>query len=294
MTSCSLPITRRTAVSPQIRSKQRVVEFNPIKKKIALLQLFNESPFGGEDLAIQATEELRREISRTRDFMVDTNAAQLFGSSKEIYSGGGVKLAQLTRKAKMAGVSLVIFGRVTEARIRSSNDEIGFVRKVKAMAESKVEFKVFDVMSSKEILSETVDGVVNDDNYKFYITEEEETSSYRQDLLRFSTRVAVRKFVPQVVQLGSKLDWTGRVAKIIGTKIYINAGRESGVHMGDILKVVTEGNEVYDPETGALIGISKGDVKGTLEVTDYFGPDGAIAVLHSGGSVTEGDFVQLY
>jgi hypothetical protein len=51
---------------------------------------------------------------------------------------------------------------------------------------------------------------------------------------------------------------------------------------------------VFDPETGALIGISKGEVKGTLEITDYFGPDGAISILHSGGSVTEGDFVQLY
>ena len=57
---------------------------------------------------------------------------------------------------------------------------------------------------------------------------------------------------------------------------------------------MTEGQEVYDPETGALIGVSKGQLKGTLEIVDYFGPDGAIAILHSGGSVLEGDFVTLY
>ena len=51
---------------------------------------------------------------------------------------------------------------------------------------------------------------------------------------------------------------------------------------------------IYDPETGALIGMSKGDIKGTLEIIDFFGPDGAVSILHSGGSVTEGDFVQLY
>jgi hypothetical protein len=51
---------------------------------------------------------------------------------------------------------------------------------------------------------------------------------------------------------------------------------------------------VYDPESGAMIGVSQGEVKGTLEVVDYFGDDGAITILHSGGSVTEGDFVQLY
>ncbi|MEI8346581.1 MAG: hypothetical protein WCG27_03885, partial [Pseudomonadota bacterium] len=48
------------------------------------------------------------------------------------------------------------------------------------------------------------------------------------------------------------------------------------------------------PDTGALIGTSKGEVKGAIEIIDYFGPDGAVAVLHSGGQVQEGDFVQLY
>lgn len=299
ITSCSLgPVSRRTPLDPgkarHNQPPQAVKDFNPIRKKIALLAFFNESPFGGEDLAIQATEEFRREISRTKDFLVDPSAAQIFGSSKEIYSGGGVKLAQLTRKAKMAGVNLVVFGRIIEARIRQASDEIGFVRKTKALAESRVEIKVFDVITSKELISEVVEGSVNDENHKFYVTEEEENHAYRQDLLRYSTRVAVRKFIPHISQIGSKLDWTGRVAKIIGTKIYINAGRDSGVNIGDILKVVTEGQDIYDPETGAMIGISKGDVKGTLEVTDYFGPDGTIAILHSGGAVTEGDFVQLY
>jgi hypothetical protein len=298
--SCSMmggPVTRRTPLDPQRSSAQQnknVKDFNPIRKKIALLSFFNEAPFGGEDLAIQATEEFRREVARSRDYLVDPTAAQIFGSSKDIYSGGGVKLAQLTRKAKMAGVNLVVFGRITDARIRQASDEIGFVRKTKALAETKVEIKVFDVISSKELLSDVVDGTVHDDNFRFYITEEEENLAYRQDLLRYSTRVAVRKFLPRLIQIGSKLDWTGRVAKIIGTKIYVNAGRESGINIGDILKVITEGQDIYDPETGALIGVSKGDVKGTLEVSDYFGPDGAIAILHSGGSVTEGDFVQLY
>jgi hypothetical protein len=295
--ACSAPISRRTPLDPgrnRDAGPKQVKDFNPIRKKIALLAFFNESPFGGEDLAIQATEEFRKEISRTRDFLVDPGAAQLFGSSKEIYSGGGIKLAQLTRKAKMAGVNLVVFGRVMDARVRQAADEIGFVRKTKALAETKVEIKVFDVISSKELFSEVVDGTTHDDNYRFYVTEEEDNLAYRQDLLRYSTRVAVRKFIPRLAQMGGKLDWTGRVAKIIGTKIYINAGRESGIGIGDILKVITEGQEIYDPETGAMIGVSKGDVKGTLEVSDYFGPDGAIAIMHSGGSVTEGDFVQLY
>lgn len=291
--SCA-PITRRAPLTAAKAAPKKVSEFQPIKKKIVLLKFFNESPLGGDDIAVQATEEIRRELSKTREFVLDSESENLFGSSKEVYAGGGVKLAQLARKAKMAGVNLVIFGRITETRVRQKSDEIGFVRKVKALAETVVEIKIFDVHANKELFSQSLNGNVTDDNYRFYQQESEENIAYRQDLLRYTTRVAVRKAIPDIIKIGSKLDWVGRVAKIIGTRIYINAGKESGINIGDILKVITEGSEIYDPESGAMIGISQGEVKGTLEVIDYFGVDGAVCILHSGGSVTEGDFVELY
>jgi hypothetical protein len=302
LASCSgQPIKRRsTGYSTQQKryygKKQQQPKgfFSPIKKKIALLPLYNESPFGKEDLAINATEELRREIARTRDFVVDPEAASLFGSSKEIYAGGGLKLAQLSRKAKLSGVNLVVFGRITHARVRQKTDEIGFVRKTKSYAESMVEIRIFDVHSNKEIFSDKMDGNINDSAYRFFMSQRDSNLGYRRSLLRYSVKVAIRRFIPKINKLGDKLDWTGRVAKIIGSKIYLNAGRKSGINIGDILKIMTDGEEIYDPESGALLGVSKGQVKGTLEIIDYFGPDGAVAILHSGGSVTEGDFVQLY
>jgi hypothetical protein len=299
-TACAGQPTRRRGngynkrSAPSLYQNKKSNLFSPIKKKIALLKLFNESPFGKEDIAITATEELRREISRTRDFVVDPEAAALFGSSKEIYSGGGLKLAQLSRKAKLSGVNLVVFGRITHARVRQKADEIGFVRKTKSYAESVIEIRVFDVVANKEIFTDKMDGNINDSSFRFFMSERDAHIDYRRGLLRYSVKVAVRKFVPKLAKLGQKLDWTGRVARIIGSKIYVNAGRRSGLNVGDILKIMTEGQEIYDPESGALLGVSKGQVKGTLEVIDYFGPDGTVTILHSGGSVTEGDFVQLY
>ena len=55
-----------------------------------------------------------------------------------------------------------------------------------------------------------------------------------------------------------------------------------------------DGEKIFDPTTGALIGKSKGQVKSTIEIIDYFGNDGSIGVIHSGGSVQIGDIVQLY
>lgn len=290
--SCALDQGRRPR-RPMVTQK-KASEFSPIRKKVAILPFFNEAPIGGQDLAIIATEEFRREMSYSPDFILDPQGERIFGSSKDIYAGGGVKLTQLARKAKMSGINIVIFGRIKEARVRQKADEIGFVRKVKSFAESNIELKVFDVQANKELYSEVLDGNISDENLKFFQADPEDSIAYRQELLRYSVRVASRKFVPKVIKVGAKLDWMGRVARIIGTRIYINAGRSAGINIGDILKVVTEGEEIFDPASGAIIGLSEGEVKGTLEVVDYLSDDGAVCILHSGGSVTEGDFVQLY
>lgn len=291
--SCSSNVIQRDNQGMRPRVEERKY-FSGVKKKIALLPFFNESPFESEDLEVNATEELRNELSRTGEFIVDPSSHKLFGTSKEIYVGGGMKLVQLTRQAKISGINFVIFGRVIDARVREKSDEIGIVRQTKSYTESKVEVRVFDVNAGKEIYTETLPGFADDSSYRYFNSDREDFLTYRRNLLRYAVRVAVRKSVPKVLELASKLDWVGRVAKIIGNKIYLNAGRESGINIGDILKIITEGTEIYDPETGALIGMSKGDMKGTIEVVDYFGNDGAIAILHSGGQVLEGDFVQLY
>lgn len=293
LVSCAPTPVYRDMQGKMPRDKQRA-NFNGIKKKVALLTFFNEAPYGEEDLGVAATEELRRELSRTGEFVIDGSGSKIFGSSKEVYSGGGVKLVQLARQAKVAGLNFVVFGRVVDARIREKTDEIGMVRQTKSYVESEVEVRIFDVNSNKEIFTENLKGYADDSTYRFFTTDVETKLSYRQELLRYAVRIAVRKAITPIMDMSSKLDWVGRVARIVGSKIYINAGRESGLNIGDILKVMTEGTEIYDPDTGALIGVSKGEVKGTLELIDYFGPDGAIAILHSGGSVLEGDYVMLY
>ena len=88
--------------------------------------------------------------------------------------------------------------------------------------------------------------------------------------------------------------WEGRIAALQGERIYINVGRISGVQVGDILKVVEDGNEIYDPELGYHVGKVQGRVKGTLEIVGFFGQDGAISVVHSGAGFKENDRIEIY
>jgi hypothetical protein len=121
-----------------------------------------------------------------------------------------------------------------------------------------------------------------------------ESPEYRTELTKLALRNAVANLVPDVVRAIEKMTWEGRVAKVVGTKVYVNAGRTSGLVAGDILKVIAPGDDVYDPASGAFLGRTRGQLKGTIEVADFIGPDGAVAEIHTGGNFQEGDTVQLY
>jgi hypothetical protein len=71
-------------------------------------------------------------------------------------------------------------------------------------------------------------------------------------------------------------------------------GQVTGLKQGDLLRVLEEGDEIYDPQTGNFLGKAPGKLKGTIEVVSFFGTDGAIAVIHSGSGFRPLDRVELY
>ena len=112
--------------------------------------------------------------------------------------------------------------------------------------------------------------------------------------MKLAVRDAFMGLIRTIASSIEKLSWEGRVAMVSGERIFINAGRLSGLQVGDILKIAEDGEEVYDPETGRFIGHAPGRMKGTVELVSYFGKDGAIGVVHSGSGFKENDRVQLY
>jgi hypothetical protein len=103
----------------------------------------------------------------------------------------------------------------------------------------------------------------------------------------------LKESMTEMSQVAGRLGWEGRVALIQGNKVYLNVGEKSGLRVGDLLRVSQLGDEVYDPQSGKWIGRTPGRMKGTVEVVGFFGEDGAIAVIHSGGGFQVNDRVQV-
>jgi len=89
------------------------------------------------------------------------------------------------------------------------------------------------------------------------------------------------------------IEWHARIASIENGKVYINAGRLSGLENGAALEVYSPGVQVMDPNTKIPLGKMKGKYKGELKVSDLFGVDASCAMPAQVGNFSASDLIYV-
>jgi hypothetical protein len=105
--------------------------------------------------------------------------------------------------------------------------------------------------------------------------------------------LAIEMIADDLLRVVLSLDWHARIASIDAEKVYINAGRLSGLEKGRVLEVYTEGDKIIDSKTKAPLGTTKGKYKGELEVVELFGVDASWTKSKKGDSFSPTDIVYV-
>ena len=263
------------------------------RKRVMVLPFLNDTKNRSQRITDAAREAMVRSLRRSDDFVVIGNSdfpKDLNGFLKN----NEYDLEQIGKLAGSMGLASVIEGKVLEVKAHKLGDEVGLLKSIRAQVEASVQLRVWATKNNKHIYSDVRVATIEDTTTRFgqrsLIGQLEEDPA----LVEAAVSKAVQSSIIRISQSLEKLSWEGRVALVKGDRIYLNAGRLSGLQVGDILKVTEEGEDVFDPESGALIGRVPGRMKGTVEVVSYFGRDGAIAVVHSGSGMGENDIVETY
>ena len=266
-----------------------------LRKRIIVLPFLDTELQRSQRVTDVARKVVVDELLATRQFVVVDNSDIPQDVSSFIRENKEYDLFALSRVAADLGVAAVVEGKVLDIRARRTGDPIGVFRKVKARVDVDVQIRVFGAKSAKEIYN-----TVRRASVEHEVTRVGETAASDQHLsddpvlIRAGVRKAVQETVGGIVRATEKLSWEGRVALVRGDRVFVNAGRISGIQVGDLLKVSEDGEEVFDPETGAFIGLAPGRMKGTVEIINYYGKDGAVGIIHSGSGFKENDRVELY
>lgn len=275
-----IPIRARTTTEP--------------KKRVFVFPFLDDS----EKRALKVTEAARRaflmELKDTDKFVIIKNE-DFEGNLDDLKKNNEYDLLKASEVAARMGMSAVMEGKILEIKIKKIGDEVGLVRKLRAQISAKVRLRVFAAYNKKEVYNEIRSATIEDETTRF--AEYPNSDQFIEEdpqLVENVVKKAFQGIVPTLVTRLDRMGWRGRVAMISGDRIYVNAGRVSGIQVGDLLKVLDKGDEVYDPETGAYLGYAEGRMKGTIEIVSYFGTDGAIGVVHSGSGFKETDSVEFY
>jgi curli biogenesis system outer membrane secretion channel CsgG len=101
---------------------------------------------------------------------------------------------------------------------------------------------------------------------------------------------ALDKCVDWVVKNMEKLPWEGKVVTVKGSQLYLNAGLDAGVKIGDTFSVYKAGEELVDPDSGMSLGVEE-TLAGQIQISKTM-PKFAIGTISSGGGFKQGDIIR--
>jgi hypothetical protein len=78
------------------------------------------------------------------------------------------------------------------------------------------------------------------------------------------------------------LDWFCRIAKVDGDELYLNAGRLTGLKVGDVMEVFRPGGPG-----------ERGEAKGRIQISAFFGIDASLGRMVQGKKPDVNDILKL-
>lgn len=289
--SCSSAPESPEAASAEEAPRLKTAVTPPGLKKIAVLDFKNVAPHGGTDLERFARDRVEKWMELNGTFAY-VSEPQLEAKEPLRDEKGELKMDAVLDAAKDQGVAAVLIGSIEEMGLEESGDDTGFFRTRTLVTRGRIKVRVFDVTTRKEIFTRSEYGRFSTDSTRLLAADA--PAVYSHDAGKAAVTEALDRILEELPKYARRIDWSGKVAKVDAPRIYLDAGRLSGLRKGQVLKVYGPLEGVTDAESAKELGKARGRLKGTIRVVDFFGEDGAIALLHSGSGVQEKDRVELY
>jgi len=262
-----------------------------LRKRVWVYPFLNQSGRGGAEISQFAGEQVAAKLSNLQELIVvKPDEIVLPRLLQNLFEDP--PLEALVELARSHGVVAVILGNIKDIQIKERGSQVGLFRTKYNTVTATVEVKLLDVLTQKMTQMDDFSAEVTEENTQFFGSR----SLASNDAYRSEEAIAqaIEKMAPLFSQEARRIGWSGRIAKIDVHRYYINAGEKSGVTKNQLLRVFGDPEQIIDKESGLALGIAPGRFKGLLKVVDFFGEDGAIAIIHSGAGFREKDRVETY
>ena len=248
---------------------------SPSLKKRVLIPYFDDRTAEGEEvLGDWVAEKLMKEVNRRslQVLFTDYQTVKDFLGKKEFDSKGLETPEVLQYLNEIFGVRALVVGQLSGPYVfatKTTADQEGT-----ASAIIKIDIRLVDTFSGKTLKTLSASNPIFAAKEKGSFSEE---------------RARVKAIDLAIASLGRSLakeldgmDWFCRITKVEGEEVYMNAGKLTGLKVGDVMEVVRPGG----------FG-ERGEVKGKIRVSAFFGIDASTGRLIQGKNPDVNDILKL-
>ena len=254
------------------------------RKKVVVLEFENKTTYQEEKIGEAVAKRLSDRLDASqRAVIIDADIVSDFLQGEGLKFQSPPDPLAMKRAHQSLGVQAFTLGTVADVSLLSSKASDTSDQEV-SYATAKVEIRLVDASTGN--LLRTFIG-------RSPIFGTKETGEYNRTkavlrAIEFSLDEVFDGFLRQL----DLLEWSTTLAKIEGEKFYLNAGKSSGLRIGDLLEVFEPGKEIIHPVTKVSLGWTTGQSKGALQVTDLFGVDAAVGKAIQGQGFAVNDIVK--
>lgn len=248
-----------------------------MKRRVLVLPLVDQTNYKEEHLEELTTKRLLSRLEDTGTIIaVDLPSLEL--------TGDPLKPEVMRSLYDLYGIEAVIKGTLSDVYSSTSKMD-GKEDKEVSFALSKISLDIYNTETGKLLRQLSA-------RNPFYLSKENGDLSSEKAKVR-AIDLAIELMADDLLKTLLNLDWHARVASVENDRVYINAGRLSGLQKGDVLEVYAPGDAIVDKTTTLTLGRIKGAFKGEIEVMDVFGVDASWAKAGKDTSFGPTDLVYL-
>ncbi|CEK19694.1 CsgG/HfaB family protein [Chthonomonas calidirosea] len=260
------------------------------------------------DFGMGLTEMLTTALIDSKRFVVlERSALQDIQSEQQLGASGGVNPNSAPKTGQLLGAQVLIRGAVTEYSFEESRvgaggvlgRALGLARR-HSTAMVGIDVRLYDVATGEVIDSVHAVGRATASGTAIFYNKGDvglTMAAVSNTPLGEAVRRAIAQAVLFICNRMQAVPWEGRIADIeMGDNnsqdLYLNAGSDAGLQVGDKLDILHPGHAIVDPDTQTVIGRTKDVEVGQahiVEVRDHI----AILAADSGSGFQVGDVVHF-
>lgn len=286
--------TTVTGTSKELATASDTSDYKGPKLRVGVVNFQNKTPSKVLGVGEAAADILGTILQKTGRFIVipQQDMSSIL-EQQRMGATGAINPATAAKMGQVLGLNAIVTGSVTAySETEEASDYLVYKRK-KQIARVTVDYRIVDTTTGVQLMADSGAGIY--EKVSGGALGLGAKAGYDPDLRDGALRDALTKAMVNMMKQLESQPWKGKIAKVAGNKVYINAGKKTGLKIGDRLDVYRVGEDIIDPDTNLKIGTTEDRVGQVLIQQNDIGDkaDMSVAVTTSGMGFKQGDVVKF-